>query len=89
MRIKDGHFTEEQWYKGEPRSDRRSPVGNMPFPYPCVIVRRLTMSVPQRSASLITVGQLEVVGRLQYPFGVSLQVAFNFGGDLHIFNQYE
>lgn len=43
----------------------------------------------KRSASLRTLGQLEVVGRLQYPFGVSLQVAFNFGADLHIFNQYE
>lgn len=40
MRIKDGHFTEEQRHKGEPRSDRRSPVGNMPFPYTRVIVRR-------------------------------------------------
>lgn len=37
IKIKDGHFTEEQRHKGEPRSDRRSPVGTMPFPYLCVM----------------------------------------------------
>lgn len=52
LRIKDGHFTEEQQCKGEPRSDRRSTIGNELLPYPRVIVRVLPMLGLQKELNL-------------------------------------